>query len=243
VSDRLINQQPPQQNNKKLIYWKNRLQQVNDSAAGKIIKWTFAKDIYGDWRTAKGFAINPANILLFEAYYADVEQQLDKMIDLRDKPLRQRSLKELSVVTIAKMVPALPDGITKYMMSDSYKKLIKLVFDIRLEDTLKFTKHFLKATKLIQDQAQTKVKIYDQEKYAQVIQAIQKLDSEDAEVKDEAPKEILKIQDKPEDTPHEAKLSEIGLFKRKPLPIPEAKKSLTSLFIEEYIPESNRADF
>ncbi|VVC76631.1 hypothetical protein AQUSIP_19540 [Aquicella siphonis] len=134
---------PMLKSNAKAIDWKKKLQEVSEMAPVRWSRKLVSYDLYGDWKSLEGLETSPSTMLFFDEYYAMIMKQLGMVIDLRDKPLHQRRLTELPLAIVAPMVPVIPKRITNFFMTDSYRNLIKIIFDQWLEDPLKSTQQIL----------------------------------------------------------------------------------------------------
>ncbi len=160
---------PLLQNTKKTVDWRKYLQQAAEFAPVRWTKTALSYDLYGDWHTLDGFLASPANMIFFDEYYAMTRQQLNKIIDLRDKPVLKRPLKEMPMAIIAPIVPVIPDKITKFVMTDAYKRLIKIIFDAWLEDPLKSTRDGLEYVRKVQERTRIKVVTHDAKRLKELL--------------------------------------------------------------------------
>lgn len=148
---------PLLQNKDKKRYWAEMAEYIADTSPGKMTKQLFSCDIYGDWRSPKNFVLSPVNKLFFKEYYKSIIREINKIIDLRDKPIYELELKDIPTAILGPIVPVLPNRLTGFFMSDSYKELVTVAFSDWMDDPLKAAKRFFDDVHQIQEKASIRV--------------------------------------------------------------------------------------
>lgn len=133
-----------------------------DNQVVQSIHWSLSRDFYGDWFSFKKFVLNNPNKIFLKEYYDAIIKEINKIIDLRDKPLLERPISEIPMAAIAPIVPSLPSRVTKLFMTREYKNLIKIIFEDWLEDPLMVTRQILVEIRKMQQAAQIKTVTHDE---------------------------------------------------------------------------------
>lgn len=127
-----------------------------ENPPARAAHWVISRDLYDDWYTFKGFVLNKPNKIFLDEYYQLIRREIDKIIELRNKPLSERKLSELPTAALAPLIPKLPSRLTKLFMTKAYKNLIRIIFEDWLEDPLMVTREMLEEIRILQETANFK---------------------------------------------------------------------------------------
>jgi hypothetical protein len=148
---------PMLQSRDKTIDWNLMLKRIVNAPLSLVVRHILSYDLYGDWSSPHAFVLSPVNKLFFDEYYGMIINEINKIIDLREKPIQERSLKDIPTAILAPVIPVLPNRLTRFVMSDSYKKLVKIILADWMEDPLKASKRFFEQIHHIQINANVKI--------------------------------------------------------------------------------------
>lgn len=203
---------PLLQNQAATVNWKAVANAVAEFPPARITYTALSYDLYSEWRTVNGFFASTPNVRFFDEYYLMIRTELKRIIDLRDKPLLERPLRELPMAAIAPIVPFIPNALTRMWMTPEYKRLVRAIFRKELEDPLKGTWELLEEIRRAQKASQ--IRIVDHGK-AGWQQALRK----EAEQREAAQPKIEELPDDAEVTPKSGSLekssgalAKVGMF-------------------------------
>lgn len=142
-----------------------------------FLKYVITFDLFNDWTSLEAFLSNHENKIFFSTYYAVTLQQLEGIKDLREKRFKDQTWAEALKGAAARIIPGLPDWLSRFLVSDEYKAMLKFLlsdeFKDPLDNVIKVLKEMYEIHRLaIEKDEQTRlkaIKTHDLEALAKVI--------------------------------------------------------------------------
>jgi len=188
---------PLLQSTEKKIDWGEMMKSIANSSPSLVIREVLSHDLYEDWSSPNAFILNPTNMMFFAEYNPLLIRELKKIIDIRDKPILEQDLKDaVNTIGAKYVVPNLPNRFTRFLMSDSYKKMVAIVLADWVQDPLKATVRFLEHIQQLQEKSKLTILSDNDPRWQQIVNKETQKQSENSPVIEEVVESNKEIESK-----------------------------------------------